>query len=183
MSHVADHARHGGRGFLAGLHQEVLSIALAVLGHGADGFDRSGIERVGGIFGDEAAVGLHLRNAEQLGEVGDLAQGVDAGSAGFGRHQADGGRAVREVPFQRGRADYLNRGGNELVLCKQVAELGSRAGVKPPMYPSRERKQLEKPRSCTRRKVSSGRVEGADDQAECHRLEWARRRDCCHCGI
>ena len=84
--HVADGARHGGGGFLAGLHEEVLAVALAVLGDGADGFDGFWIERVGGIFGNEAAVGLHLVDAELFGEVGHLAQGVDAGGAGFGRH-------------------------------------------------------------------------------------------------
>ena len=98
-------------------------LPLAVLGDGADGFDGAGIERVGGVFGNEAAVGLHLGNAEQLGEIGDLAQGIDAGGARFGRNQADGGGPAQEVPFERRRADDFDRGGDERVLGEQIAEL------------------------------------------------------------
>ena len=122
--HVANHARHGGRRLLAGFHQEVLPVALAVLGDGANGFDGAGIESVGGIFGNEAAVGLDLGYAEQLGEVGDLAQSVDASGAGCRRHEADGGRAAAVKFHSSGwRADDFDRGGDEIVFCEQVLKL------------------------------------------------------------
>ena len=59
--HVADGARHGGRGLLAGLHQESLAVALAVLRDGADGFDGLRVERIARIFRNKTAMGLHLR--------------------------------------------------------------------------------------------------------------------------
>jgi hypothetical protein len=58
--HVVDGAQHGGRCLLARLHQEVLAVALAVLGDGADGFDGLRVERIGRILGNKAAMGLHL---------------------------------------------------------------------------------------------------------------------------
>jgi hypothetical protein len=63
------------------------------------------------------------RNAEQLGEVRNLAQGIDAGGAGFRRDQADGGGTAKEVPDQRLRADNFDRGRDERIFSQQVAEL------------------------------------------------------------
>ena len=77
-----------------------MTIALAVLGDGADGFDGLRIERVGRILGNETAMGLHLQDAHLLGEIRRLAQGVDARCAGLGRHQANGRRATGKVPLQ-----------------------------------------------------------------------------------
>ncbi len=98
---VADGARHGGRGLLAGLHEEVLTIARAVPGNLFDRGDGFLVKRVVGIFGDEAAVGLHLLDAEELGEIRGLLERVDAGGAGGARDEADGGGALHEVPHQR----------------------------------------------------------------------------------
>ena len=43
--HIVDGARHGGGCLLAGFHEEVLAVGLAVFGHGADGFDGLRVER------------------------------------------------------------------------------------------------------------------------------------------
>ena len=94
---------------------------------GADGFDGLRVKRVGRIFGNKTAMRLHLEDAELLGKVGRLAQGIDARGAGLGRHQADGRRAMGKVPLQRARAHHFDRGGGELVLGEQIAELGGQA--------------------------------------------------------
>src|SRR3984957_11193786 len=116
-------AGHRGGCFLAGFHEEVLAVGLAMFGHGADGFDGLRVEGIAGVFWDEAAVGLYLGNADLLGEVGNLAEGVDARGAGFGGHHADGGWSLHEVPFQWRRAYDLDGGGDELVLGEQIAIL------------------------------------------------------------
>jgi hypothetical protein len=61
---VAQHTRHRGRGLLTGLHQEVLSIPLAMLRNFANGLYRARVQGIGGIFWDESTMGLHLRDAE-----------------------------------------------------------------------------------------------------------------------
>ncbi len=121
--YIVNGAGHGGWGLLAGFHEEVLAVGLAVFRHGADGFDGLRVERIAGVFRDEAAVGLHLGDADLLGEIGYLAEGVDARGAGFGWHQADGGWPLHEVPFQRRRPDDFNGGRRELVLGEQIAIL------------------------------------------------------------
>src|ERR1035437_9499306 len=60
---VADHARHGGWSLLAGFHKEILTIALAMLRHCSDRFNRARIERIGRVLWNEAAMCLHLWNA------------------------------------------------------------------------------------------------------------------------
>ena len=100
--HVADGARHGGRGFLASLHQEALVVLRAVLGDLADGGDGLFVKRIGGILRDEAAMRLHLVHAEELGEIGCLLECIDARGAGSARHDTDGGWALHEVPHQGG---------------------------------------------------------------------------------
>ena len=102
-----------------------------MLGDGADGFDGAGIERIGGIFRDEAAVGLHLGNAEQLGEIGNLAQGVDARGTGFGRNQADGGGPAQEVPFQRRRPTTSTVVATSEYLLSSSPNWSAICGVKP----------------------------------------------------
>ena len=103
-------------------------LRLAMLGDGADGFYGAGIKRISGIFGDESAMGLDLRDAEELGEIGGLAKRIDAGGAGFWRDQSDGRRAVQEVPFERRRTDDFDRGSNQRIFAEQVAELVGNLG-------------------------------------------------------
>ena len=68
-------------------------------------------------------MGLHLGNADLLGEIRNLAEGVDARGAGLGGHQADGRWPLHEVPFQRRRAHDLDGGCRELILGEQIAIL------------------------------------------------------------
>ena len=67
-------------------------------------------------------------NADLFGEIRDLAQGVDAGGAGFRWQQADGGRALGEVPLQRAGAYHFDGGGGELILRQQIAILRGEGG-------------------------------------------------------
>ena len=161
---VADGAQHGDRRLLARFHQECLAIALAVLGNGADSFDGSRIERVSWILGNKTAMRLHLENANLLGKIGRLAQGIDAGGAGFGRHQADGGRSTGKVPLQGAWTHYLDGSGRELVLRQQIAELSGQGWCKAADVLVERRKQVEKPSSCTARKCSSGEPKGVMTQ-------------------
>jgi len=89
-SDIAKHAGHGGRGLLAGLHEEMLTIALADACDLPDRFDGLGIERVGRIFRNEAAVGLYLQDAKLLCKAGDLSEGIDARDAGPRRDETNG---------------------------------------------------------------------------------------------
>jgi len=60
----------------------MLTIALADARDLPDCFDGLGIERVGRIFRNEAAVGLYLQDAKLLCKAGDLSEGIDARGAG-----------------------------------------------------------------------------------------------------
>lgn len=98
--HIANHARHGRGSLLSSFHKEILSIFTAVLGDRANGLHGLRIERVGGVFGDKAAMRLDLRDAEQFGKIRNLAQCVDARPARGWRNKSDGRRAAQEVPNQ-----------------------------------------------------------------------------------
>ena len=119
---ISDAARHGRGCLLAGFHEEILSIALALFGDGADVLDDFRVERLGRVFGNKAAVGLHLVDANKLGKSRNLAQGVDARGSGLRRHDTDGGGAVQKVPLQFAGAYDLNRGGGELIFGQQIAK-------------------------------------------------------------
>src|ERR1035437_4953617 len=101
QANIVNHPRYGRRCLLAGLHQEILPVALAVLRDRADGFNRSSVERVAGVLWNEAAMRLHLADAQQFGEIRSLAKSVNAGGAGFRRNQADGGGPAQKVPDRK----------------------------------------------------------------------------------
>src|ERR1039458_3472992 len=94
---VADGAEEGDGGFLAGFAAEVLAVAAAVVGHGADGFDGFLVNGIVRIFGDESAVSLDGGDAALFGEIGGFLDLGDARVAIFARHQADGERTFIEV--------------------------------------------------------------------------------------
>src|SRR5262249_3774855 len=70
------HERDGS--FLAGFVAEVLAVAVAVLSDFAHGVNRFLVDRVVGIFGDEAGVGLQRGNVTAGGKIGG---GFDVGDA------------------------------------------------------------------------------------------------------
>ena len=101
--YVFDGARHGGWRFLSCLHEEALAVRGAVLGNVLNGEDGFVVERVARVFRDEAAVGLDLRDAEELGEVGGLLEAVDAGGAAVARDDDQSWMGRLRSPRRGGR--------------------------------------------------------------------------------
>lgn len=94
-----------------------------MVGEVADGEDGLFVEGVVRVFGDEAAMGLNLANADEFGEVGGLFEGFDAGGAGGAGDDADGAGAFEKVPLKRLGVDDFGRGGDDLVFGEGVAQL------------------------------------------------------------
>ena len=93
--HIANHPRHRRRRLLSRLHQEVLAVPVAMLRDRVDRIDRARIQRVGRVFGNESAMRLNLRDAEQFRKVRSLSQRVNARRTRLWRNQADGRRPLR----------------------------------------------------------------------------------------
>src|SRR5262249_1608239 len=89
--HILDGTRDGGWRLLPGFHEEALAVCGAVFGYVLNGENSFVVKRVAWIFRNEAAMGLYLRNAEELGEVGRLLESIDASGAAVTRHKSDGG--------------------------------------------------------------------------------------------
>src|SRR5208282_1480939 len=169
---IANHARHGRRRLLTGLHEEVLAVAATMLRDGANGLDRAWIFRVGWIFWNETAMCLHLADAEQLGEIGNLAKCIDASSACGGRNKADGGRAAKEVPLERRWANDFDGGGNDVVFRKQVLELVGELRRESTADISVERKKaVGEAEIVDAANRGFGCFERTDEQSQGHRLE------------
>ena len=122
---ISEHSRHRCRGLLTCFHQEILPIALTVSSNRANSFDRTGVESIGGIFGDKTTVCLDLRYTELLGKVGGLVEGWCAGSACLRRYEANRGGALCEVPFERPRPNNLNRSYGVVMFREQNRGTGS----------------------------------------------------------
>src|SRR5207245_5412266 len=80
------------------------------------------VKRIVGVFRDKAAVRLHGRNAALLGEVGSFFEVRDACGAGVAGNEADGERAVVEIPDFAARPADNQRSGLELMLVERAAK-------------------------------------------------------------
>ena len=120
---VFERARERGGSFLAGLHQEILAVGGAVLRDFADRENGFVVERVARIFGDEAAMRLHARDAEHFREVGSLLQRVDAGGTTLARHEADRRGPVEKIPHEASGTHDFGACGDDAVLLEQAVQL------------------------------------------------------------
>src|ERR1035438_2518289 len=128
-AHVMDGAVERDGRFLAGFAAEVLAVAAAVVGHGADGLDGFLVDGIVRIFGDESAVGLDGWDAALFGEIRGLLDLRDARVAVFARHQADSEWTFIEVVDLGAGAARDQRSGLDLVLVEGGAQSCGHAGV------------------------------------------------------
>ena len=142
-----------------------------MLGNGANGLHRSRILGIGGIFGNESAVGLHLGDAEQFGEVRGLAQRVDARRACSLRHQADGRGAAQEIPHKRLRANHFDGGGHQLIFVEQVAKLRGQLRREVADVAVQRQEAVGKAQVVDALEVLFRRAEGRNDQSQRHGLQ------------
>src|ERR1035437_1369741 len=183
QAYVANHTRHRCWGLLTGLHQEVLPIALAMLRHGANGLDRSWVKSIGWVFGNEAAVRLHLGDADEFGKVRHLAQRIDACGTRFWRYYANRGRAVRKGPLQGPRPAYFHCSGSHLILRKQILELGCQflsETTTDVAIPGE--KEVGKAEVMDSADIRLRGAEGADEQTQIHGLDCIGRQGSERCG-
>ena len=117
--HVPNDPQHSRRGLLPGLHQEGLTVTGAMPHKIANRQNRLFVERVGGVFGNETAVRLYVRNAKQLCEVGSLLESVDTCLPCGAGYYTNGRGALGKVPFQRPRLNDLCSGRRDPVLLEQ----------------------------------------------------------------
>src|SRR5271170_6939760 len=175
---IAKHPRHGSRGLLTGLHQEVLTIALADAGHFVNGFNGLGIEWVGRIFRNETAVSLDLCNAKLLREIRDLSERIDSSRAGPRGNQTDRGGAFGEVPFEPPRTNHLYRGDGEIVLCNQIVKLTDNCRREPVNVAVKREETIVEAELSHPAKAFLRSTKGNNQQTEIHRLDrcaWYRQ--------
>ena len=175
MPHVAKHPRHGGRRLLAGLHQEVLAVRLAVRGHGADGLHGAGVKRIGRVLRDKSAMRLHLRNAQQFGKIRCLAEGINPRGAHRGRDQPNGGRPAGEVPLEGAGANHFNGCRCQIELRQQIAEQRRKRGREVADVSVQRKEAVGEAEIVDTPEDRFGVAGGVDDQAHRHRLQRRRR--------